>query len=634
MKSILSNPYRITGILSNASTREILSRKGKLTAYAKVGKEITSEYDFPFFNLLSRTNSVIEKAFSDIEQNQNKVAHSLFWFTNLNPVDTTAIQHLINGNKEKAIEIWSKLTDEKEVTSKNFSAFNNVGTLYILEDSKEKLKKGITSKIKLIESESFKDFVHSVADETFCIDRNKQIEILIDELLTQFKNKYSTSEIIELFSNCTGTTQKYLSNKFTETTVHNIENCIEQIKNKRSNNKIGSFRFAMELYDNTKSDLSFLKSTLGTSNFQYQRLVDGVAKEILQCSIDYFNESQEQEKSNDYLEEAMKLARLAESIAVSVTTKNQARENISTLEGMKDGELSEVIMFLKSVRETYEENEREIRNEVTRMQETDIQLRMGYRTINWTAVEENIKSSINWLNVNNLLSEILPQTILQKIKKSDKVQLKEEFWELLDWAKEHSLLNSPILNIIEKYKNIAPQLFFEVLSAEISNTDSNSKIIEKPFFTEDIRYVGIKLNVRSTGTQKVKIYKKYVNPENRYSNGKTSPKGYTSVNEVTISPESQTIDLGGYGNATKCTYMTGEHKIEIYVEHYKIFTKTFKVDWSPSRKNELTRNLNLLQNELREVEKFQWFRSSETKQKEVKTVKDKINKANITLMNK
>ncbi|MFP3599900.1 hypothetical protein, partial [Chryseobacterium sp. SIMBA_029] len=87
----------------------ILSRKGKVTAYAKVGKEITSEYDFPFFNSLSRTNSVIEKAFSDIEQNQNKVAHSLFWFTNLNPVDTTAIQHLINGNKEKAIEIWSKL---------------------------------------------------------------------------------------------------------------------------------------------------------------------------------------------------------------------------------------------------------------------------------------------------------------------------------------------------------------------------------------------------------------------------------------------------------------------------------------------------------------------------------------------
>lgn len=634
MKSISNNPYRIAGILSNSSAREVQSRKSKVTKFASIGKEITSEYDFSFFSPIERNSSIIEKAFSDIEQNQNKVIHSLFWFINLNTIDNTAINYMIEGQRFKAVEIWKKMTDDKEVTSKNFSAFNNIGTLYLLEDSKEKIKQGIATKIKLIESESFKDFVHTVADETFSIDKTKQTEIFIDELLLHLKSKFSTGETLDLFKDCSTSTQTYISKKYTEAPIQNIETRIEQIKNKRSNNKIASFRFATELYDNTKSDLSFLKSTLGTSNFQYQRLVDGVAKEILQCSIDYFNESQEQDRSNDYLEEAMKLAKLAESIAVNATTKNKARENISTLEEMKDRELSEVIMLLKSIRETYKENERKIRNEVTRMQETDIQLRMGYRTINWTAVEENIKSSINWVNVNNLLSEILPQIILQKIKKSDKVQLKEEFWELLNWAKEHSLLNSPILNIIEKYKNIAPQLFFEVLSAEISNTDSKSKIIEKPFFTEDIRYVSIKLNVRSTGTQKVKIYKKYVNPENRYSNGNTSPKGYTSVNEVTISPESKTVDLGGYGNATKCSYMTGEHKIEIYVEHYKIFTKTFKVDWSPSKKNELTRNLNLLQNELREVEKFQWFRSSETKQKEVKAVKDKINKANQTLMNK
>ena len=150
MKSILNNPYRIAGILSNASAREILARKNRISAYAKVGKEISSEYDFSFFNPLQRTNSTIDKAFSDIEQNQNKVVHSLFWFTNLNPVDNTAIQHLISGNKEKAIEIWDKLTDEKEVTSKNFSAFNNIGTLYLLEDSKEEIKQGITAKIKLI----------------------------------------------------------------------------------------------------------------------------------------------------------------------------------------------------------------------------------------------------------------------------------------------------------------------------------------------------------------------------------------------------------------------------------------------------------------------------------------------------
>ena len=117
----------------------------------------------------------------------------------------------------------------------------------------------------------------------------------------------------------------------------------------------------------------------------------------------------------------------------------------------------------------------------------------------------------------------------------------------------------------------------------------------KTIFIEDIRYVGIKLKVRSTGTQKISIYKKYINPEGKYSNNsKTSPKGYTSVNDLTITPQSSVIDLGGYGNAKECSYMVGEHKIEIYVDHYKIYTKTFQVDWSPAKKTELTKSVHFL----------------------------------------
>ncbi len=635
MKSILNNPYRIAGILANCSEKDILKQKSKIKRFSEVGKEITSEYDFSFLNSLQRTNSVIDKAFSDIEQNQNKVVHSLFWFTNLNTVDNTAIQHLITGNKEKAIEIWDKLTDEKEVTSKNFSAFNNIGTLYLLENSKEKIKQGITAKIKLIASENFKDFVHTVADETFSIDKNKQIEIFIDELLTQFKQKYSTAEIMELFSNCNGTTQKYLSKKFTEEPIHKIETQIEQCTKKRSKDKSNAYKFGTDLYSKTKSELTLLKSIVGNTNLQYKMLADNIAKELQQCSIDYFNESQELERSNDYLEEAMKLAKLAESVAVNDATKSKAKENISTLEGMKDRELSEILMFLKSVKEAYAENEREIRQEVKNMEETDILLRMGHKTINWVAVEENIKNSINWSNVNDLVSGILTDKNLKKIKESDKAEAKKEFWELLNWTEDNSLKSATITRLMGTYKNIAPKLYFEIVSAEVINTDANSKIIEKPFYIENIRYVGLKLKIYSTGNQRVTIYKKYINPEGKYSNSsKTSPKGYTSSNEITITPASNIIDLGGYGNAKECTYMVGEHKIEIYVEHYKVFTKTYQVDWSPNKKAELTRNIQLLENELKEVEKFQWFRASETKQKEVKAVQDKIKKAKQTLMNK
>ena len=80
MKIIQNNPYRIVGILSNSSAKELQKQKGKIKAFAKVGKEITSEFDFNLLDKIERTEQTIEKAFSNIEQNQDKVNNSLFWF--------------------------------------------------------------------------------------------------------------------------------------------------------------------------------------------------------------------------------------------------------------------------------------------------------------------------------------------------------------------------------------------------------------------------------------------------------------------------------------------------------------------------------------------------------------------------
>ncbi|MEG0697185.1 MAG: hypothetical protein RR447_08630, partial [Algoriella sp.] len=368
----------------------------------------------------------------------NKVAYSLFWFTNLNPIDNTALQYLITGNKEKAIEIWDKLTDEKEVTSKNFSAFNNIGTLYLLEGSKEETKSGVSAKIKLIESENFKDFVHTVADQTFSIDKNKQIELFIDELLMQFKNKYSTSETMELFSNCNGTIKKYLSKKFTEEPIHKIETLIEQFTKKRAKNKSNAYKFGTDLYSNTKNELTLLKYIVGNANLQYKMLADNVAKEILQCSIDYFNESQEQEKSGNYLEEAMKLVKLAESVAVNDTTKNKVKENISTLEGMKDRELNQAIEVLKSIKSAYDKASKEIDAEVEKLQYDDygngLSLPKFNVSINWSKVNEMKQKSLDWNKVVELIREAIPLRNVEKIKISTQSIKIEEYKLLVDFV--------------------------------------------------------------------------------------------------------------------------------------------------------------------------------------------------------
>ncbi|HCO68942.1 MAG TPA: hypothetical protein DIT04_14455, partial [Dysgonomonas sp.] len=335
-----------------------------------------------------------------------------------------------------------KLTEGKEVNSKNFSAFNNIGTLYLLDESKEKQKQGVRAITRLIEAESFKNFVNVVADETFTIDINKQTEKFIDELLTQFKSKHSTADTIYLFSDCNGITQKYISQKFTEEPIHKIEAQIEQAKNKRTKNKSNALQFGVDLQKNTKKELAQLKSILGATNLQYKMLADNVAKEILQCSIDYFNESQAQKKGNNYLEDAMKLAKLANGIAANKITKDRIKDNINTLEEMREQELNQAVELLKSIKEAYEQACRQIDKQVEELQydiipgfggQAPIRIPKLNVSINWNKVEEMKRKALAWDKVVDLIKQAILPEYIGKIKQSEKETKINEYKSLVDF---------------------------------------------------------------------------------------------------------------------------------------------------------------------------------------------------------
>ncbi|HPW67611.1 MAG TPA: hypothetical protein PLS84_11110 [Salinivirgaceae bacterium] len=429
MKLIQDNPYRIAGILSNANARELERQKAKITRYASIGKQVDSELDFPFLGNVDRSESSITKAFSGIEQNQDKVSHSLFWFLKANTFDETAINYLINGDKEKAVEIWDKVTNGKEVTSKNFSCFNNIGTLKLLSNSKDEIKEGIEAKIKLIESPNFTDFVHTVADQTYTIDNQKQIEKFVDDVLKQFKGKYSSSDTLKLFSSCNGTTQKYLSQKFTEEPLHKIESQIETCKKKRKENKGNAYEFGLKLYTNTKDELALLKSILGTSDLKYKALADQLANEIMQCGIDYFNESQENNSRNNYLESSQKLTKLADSIAVGKMAKDRAKDSLATLEDMKDREINKAIAILSSIKLAYEKAISEIDAQVARMRMT-----MSYnQTINYSKVDKMKADCLNWNKVVEVVSDGISMNDVETIQRCSNQAKVSEYKSLVDF---------------------------------------------------------------------------------------------------------------------------------------------------------------------------------------------------------
>ncbi|NCC18516.1 MAG: hypothetical protein EOM29_06200 [Bacteroidia bacterium] len=645
MKLIQDNPYRIAGILANSSEKELQKQKSKITKYASIGKQVESELDFPFFGNVDRSESSITKAFSGIEQNQDKVSHSLFWFLKANTFDETAINYLINGDKEKAVEIWDKVTNGKEVTSKNFSCFNNISTLKLFSDSKDEIKEGLEAKIKLIESPSFSDFVHTVADQTYTIDNQKQAEKFVDDVLKQFKGRYSSSDTLKLFSNCNGTTQKYLSQKFTEEPIHKIESQIETCKKKLKENKGNAYEFGLKLYTNTKDELALLKSILGTSDLKYKALADQLANEIMQCGIDYFNESQENDSSEDFLKQAQELNETALSIAVGKLTRDRAKDSLATLEEMKDREVAQAIALLQSVKDAYETNEQKIRQQVKELKVSDPLIRLGHRTINQSAVEDNIKNSIDWDKVNDLLKEILPDESLERIKASSNNELKSEFVELAYWLKEYSQSNSLINRVIENYKGIPPKLSFKIVSSKVQITDSKNVLIDKPLYTKFIRYIGLKLDIEVTESSSISLYVKYVNPSGKTKlNKNLTPLNYTIQTDTTLNIQTKTLNLPGWGNSEKCIYELGEHRIEVYVDEYLIHTKKYTVDIAPSERlvKEIASAVKKLmeinqtdyyeseirsaKNEMSEIQKFKLFRGSSEKQSQIQAQQTKIDK--------
>jgi len=429
MKLIQDNPYRIAGILANSSEKELQKQKSKITKYASIGKQVDSELDFPFFGNVDRSENSITKAFSGIEQNQDKVSHSLFWFLKSNNFDETAFSYLINGDKEKAVEIWDKVTNGKEVTSKNFSCFNNIGTLKLLSESQQEIQEGIEAKVKLIDSPSFTDFVHTVADQTYTIDNQKQTEKFIDDILKQFKGKYSSSDTLKLFSNCNGITKKYLSQKFTEEPLHKIESQIETCKKKRKENKSNAYEFGLKLYTNTKDELALLKSIHGTSDLKYKALADQLANEIMQCGIDYFNESQENNSRDNYLESSQKLTKLADSIAVGKMAKDRAKDSLASLEDMKDREINKAIAILNSIKLAYDKAISEIDAQVLKMT-----MQMSYnQTINYSKVDKMKEDCLNWNKVVEVVSEGITINDVEMIQRCSNQSKVSEYKNLVDF---------------------------------------------------------------------------------------------------------------------------------------------------------------------------------------------------------
>ena len=652
MQLIKNNPYRTVGLLVGATAAQQNRHLTRIPLYIDSGDAIPEEfttYSFLALGEINLTLQNISEASLKLDHFSDKMNAALFWFYNGNPItDDPAFEALKDGDIDTAIGIWKKLAYDsdddsyKEITKRNASAFHNLSTLYLQENGID--EDTLHLKLLFLESDFSNDLKNKATDESFKISR-KELQLLFLNSLTE-EEDFETFELIEFISNIEFSAKEDFLKSFVQKPFEQIEKIIGESNNKRKLNKANSVSIGKALYEQTSDNLNQLKVILGTTNVKYSSIADKVANEILQCSIDFFNHHQENESEIDYFQQAWKLAKITESIAISKLTKDRILDSLNMLEEMKEREISQAIQLLESIKDAFEENKRKIKQQVKELEETDIEIRLGRKTINHRAVEDNIKNSIEWQKVNELLATVLSDNNLKKIKESDNQENKTEFLELANWLKEHSLKNSKISTIIDKYKKIPPKLPFKIISSEIKHTDKDNNLLPttNPFYKKHTRFIALKLNVECSEDRKIVIYTKYINPDGKYSsNEKTSPKRYSSSTTANIKSNTVLIDLTGWGLSDSCFYSVGENRIEVYVDEYLIHSKGFVVDLAPSEKLEIElkkaeskmkeinntqyfkSEISSAQNEMIKIKEWQFLRSQSDREKQINDQQQKIN---------
>ncbi|GHV31151.1 hypothetical protein FACS1894177_05080 [Bacteroidia bacterium] len=441
---ILNNPYRTLGLLAGASAREITRQTNNLKKYIAAGAEPPSDYSFATLGRFRRTAEDIDAATAKLNLDEDKMLSALFWFWNGNEItDEPAFDALKEGDAETAYQIWNKriiqTTEDgkriwKAVSGGNFSAFHNYFVVETLRKNGNR-NTAVAANLLFLESAYYLKLVNAATDTTYKTTKKDLQLLFLNEITEEIESEKVHHELLNFVKHIKNYDfaaktdfLKFISQKFTT----NITAQIEIARKARTANKQKAATAGENLFKNIKNDFVQLKEIFGAKDFSYSNIADKVANELLQCSIDFFNDSQDKQLDNDYQAKATTLAKLAQNVAVGQVVKGRIKENLQTLENMKDREILQAIAALQSVKDAYETNKTKITARV-KIQELTLDWN---QSINWNKVNESIENSIDWNKVVELIQKVITSKNVDKIKNAANAAKIDEYKRLVDFVFE------------------------------------------------------------------------------------------------------------------------------------------------------------------------------------------------------
>lgn len=338
MDIIRNNPYRVLGVLANASRKEIERNKSQIKAFAKVGKAPSFPYDFEnILGPVDRSEDNLNDAVSKLTFDKDKVAYGLFWFNNASFIDEETLRRVKENSLDYAINYLASCG------CSSYSAYINMGAISLLSSNWVCAAYCYT---RLFETQNiWNQYVHSITDNPSSLSIDDAIDTLADNLI-----KYSPStNWIKIFRNTsfkistrnidygdklkTSKLYSVLATKYITTITNEIDSLLAKAKGISTSDANANLGMATELEQSCRNSLTTLKDSLGNNDSTYVRYADNVALQILNNCIAYYNHDQDNPNRPKNI---LRLVRFCVRIAEGQTAKDRCKNNFDIVKEAYD----------------------------------------------------------------------------------------------------------------------------------------------------------------------------------------------------------------------------------------------------------------------------------------------------------
>ena len=317
MNILQNNPYRQLGVYSNSPTKERLANHNRMKAFLKVGKSVSFPLDVPqYLSSINRTEASAADAEAKLTLPKDQILHAQFWFIKTTPLDEVAFNHLFAGEIDKAEEIWRK--------RESVSSLQNLIVCALI-------RKNYDCAIRYAEMlYGNTQYVNQFVSTIIGTSGNFDVLNLAFSFLDILCEEIGASKLLPFITNSSW--KEHIGGKAVKPLVDSIQEAINIAQKTKGKGSSARLKAGDTLRKNTRSSLLQLKSFLSTKDLQYQMVADKLGLEILQCGIDYFNDSEEPDAAH----KAMSLQKYAKSIAVGQMAKDRCKENVDILQRIID----------------------------------------------------------------------------------------------------------------------------------------------------------------------------------------------------------------------------------------------------------------------------------------------------------